>query len=331
MLVQRLQELAGRSLRQPEGDFDDMVELPSSVDRASMYLGFDAQGDPVALDAPTDTALTTPFTETLLDDASGGAFLETLIGDGLADEGEVLASGDQIPYRDVSQSSAQGRRTTIVELFGQGTNALTEDTTPDWAADFLPTYDASATTGKKIKLSSLVASQAEANAMTSNAKLLTPSLNRIVQGTVIATTSGGNITLGSSLPAGVKRITINFNGVSLSGTDHILIQIGDAGGVETTGYVASACNQAGTVVNSTSGFIVSVGSAAGIVSGTITLTLLSAAGFLWAASGNVKITTSATSYMAGEKSLTAELTQIIMVVSGVDTFDAGAVSISYER
>jgi multidrug transporter EmrE-like cation transporter len=139
------------------------------------------------------------------------------------------------------------------------------------------------------------------------------------------------VTLHSAIPAGVKRITVMFNGVSLSGTDNILIQIGDAGGVETTGYISSSCNQAGTVVNSTAGFILGVASAAGVVSGALTLSLLSAAGFLWAGAGAVKISTSATSYFAGEKSLTAELTQLIMVVTGVDTFDAGSVSILYER
>jgi hypothetical protein len=147
---------------------------------------------------------------------------------------------------------------------------------------------------------------------------------------VVPTTSGGNVTLATGIPAGVKRITINFNGVSLSGTDNLLLQIGDAGGVETTGYVSSSCNQAGTVVNSTAGYIVGVASAAGVVSGAVTLTLMSPAGFLWTASGTVKISTSATSYLAGEKSLTAELTQLIIIVSGVDTFDAGAISVMYE-
>jgi hypothetical protein len=147
---------------------------------------------------------------------------------------------------------------------------------------------------------------------------------------VVATTSGGNVTLATGIPAGVKRITINFNGVSLSGTDNLLLQIGDAGGVETTGYVSSSCNQAGTVVNSTAGYIIEVASAAGIVSGAVTLTLMSPAAFLWVASGAVKISTAASSYMAGEKSLTAELTQLIIIVSGVDTFDAGAISVMYE-
>lgn len=67
-----------RALRQPNGDLTAIDYLPPKITRASMYLGFDADGDPVALDAPTDTSLTTAFTETLLDDTDLLTFLQTM-------------------------------------------------------------------------------------------------------------------------------------------------------------------------------------------------------------------------------------------------------------
>jgi hypothetical protein len=149
------------------------------------------------------------------------------------------------------------------------------------------------------------------------------------QETLQATTSGTSKSW-TSLPPGIKRITLMFNGVSLSGTDNLLVQIGDAGGVETTGYISSSANQAGTVVNSTAGFIISLASAAGVVAGSLTLTLINAATFAWSAHGTVKLSTAAAAYFAGEKALSAELDRIAILTDGSDTFDAGAVNILYE-
>lgn len=46
-------------------------------------------------------------------------------------------------------------QTTEAEAIGELIQALTEDTTPDWSADYFGSYDASADTGKKIKLSTV--------------------------------------------------------------------------------------------------------------------------------------------------------------------------------
>lgn len=78
MLNQRTRDIAARSLQQPEGDSATIDRLPAKVDRASRYLGFDADGDPTALSAPTSTALTTAYSETLLDDADAAAARATL-------------------------------------------------------------------------------------------------------------------------------------------------------------------------------------------------------------------------------------------------------------
>jgi hypothetical protein len=304
-ICQEVAALIDRSLRQPNGDSATIGELPPKVDRASKYLIFDADGDPTVSTAPTDTALTTDFTESLLDDEDGDTFVNTLIGDGLSDSGNALASGDQLPYRDVDQDT--GGRTTIAELFGQGTNALTEDTSPDTSADFAPIYDASATTGKKVKLRNL------------GARTLM---------TMQATTSGTAFDF--TIPTGAKRIQVILRGVSLSATDNLLVQIGDTDGIETSGYLSTATAHDGTFGTSTAGFLLLSGSAASTISGILTLCLMDAATFVWVASGHLKQGTSASHHSAGDKALSAELTTVRLTRTGTDTFDAGAVTVLYE-
>ena len=52
-----------------------------------------------------------------------------------------------------------------------------------------------------------------------------------------------------SIPAGVKRITVMFNGVSTSGTSAPRIQLG-AGTIQTTGYISTyAVHQNGVTPN----------------------------------------------------------------------------------
>lgn len=56
----------------------------------------------------------------------------------------------------VAVSSGGTGQTTEAEAIGELIQALTEDTSPDFAADFLGSYDASADTGKKLKLATVV-------------------------------------------------------------------------------------------------------------------------------------------------------------------------------
>lgn len=78
MLNQRTRDIAARSLQQPEGDSATIDRLPAKVDRASMYLGFDADGDPIALDAPADTTAVSAFMATVLDATTAAAAAATL-------------------------------------------------------------------------------------------------------------------------------------------------------------------------------------------------------------------------------------------------------------
>lgn len=154
----------------------------------------------------------------------------------------------------------------------------------------------------------------------------------ITLGTPTASTSGTSIDF-TSIPSGTKRITINFNGVSTNGTSLFLIQIGDSGGVETTGYL-STCQQGSTATGNTSGFVVRQAQpAAGSYSGSIVLVKENTTNFSWVSTGVVSRVDSTydTGVSSGSKSLSAELDRVrITTVSGTDTFDAGEINITYE-
>jgi hypothetical protein len=157
------------------------------------------------------------------------------------------------------------------------------------------------------------------------------------QGTEIATTSGTSITFGS-IPAGVDMIVMNFFGVSqASNAQTIRIQIGDAGGIETSGYLNTAAKIADQAIESatirnTAGF--SVGTvnwdAANILHGSVWFTLQDAAAFTWCFHGMLNESDDDGIYLgSGSKALSAELTQIKFFTAAGATFDAGAVNIMF--
>jgi hypothetical protein len=153
-----------------------------------------------------------------------------------------------------------------------------------------------------------------------------------IAGTAVASTSGTSIDF-TSIPSWVKRITVMFNGVSLSGTASPLIQLGDSGGIENTGYISSsavAVDAASSVVsNNTTGFIIRSATATNANSGHMTLTNVS--GNIWISSHSMKQSTTACMFGGGDKTLSDILTQIrITTTNGTDTFDAGSINILYE-
>ena len=146
------------------------------------------------------------------------------------------------------------------------------------------------------------------------------------------TASGTSIDF-TGIPRDVKRITIMLNGISGNGTSILQVQIGDAGGIETTGYIANS--SAGATANTlTSGFVLAISNGASALwRGKIELNLQNSGLFTWVSSGMISDTSSAlvVNVSVGTKSLSQELTQLrLTTVNGTDTFDAGTISISYE-
>ncbi len=141
----------------------------------------------------------------------------------------------------------------------------------------------------------------------------------------------------TGIPSGTKRIVVQFVGVSQDGTDQtIIVQLGDSGGIETTGYLGSRARIA--TVNATAANITTGLAAVGLVSdgailhGNVTLTLEDAANFTWTSTSMIGYSNAPNlGFGAGSKSLSAELTQLrITTIGGSAEFDAGSFNILYE-
>lgn len=157
-------------------------------------------------------------------------------------------------------------------------------------------------------------------------------LQRIVQETAQATTSGTSKDF-TGIPAWVKKITVMFNGVSLSGTSSFLIQIG-AGSIDATSYISQSVFSSVAVttsgVTSTTGFGIFAGNANSAFSGHNIITNIS--GNTWISSANMSTSVNTAIVTgAGNKTLGGTLDRVrITTVNGTDTFDAGSVNIIYE-
>jgi hypothetical protein len=149
-------------------------------------------------------------------------------------------------------------------------------------------------------------------------------------GTLVATTSGTAIDF-TGIPAGVKRILVSLVGVSTSGSSALLLQIGDSGGVVTTGYAGGVFTSAADAAATSGWQLVSVSSGA-IRHGTIALTLVNAATNTWACFGAMFDTgASVGGVTAGTRALSGALDRIrLTAANGTDTFDLGSMNIQYQ-
>ena len=144
-----------------------------------------------------------------------------------------------------------------------------------------------------------------------------------------AVTSGTGVTF-SSIPSGTKIIFVMFEKISYTENSiSTQIQIGDSGGIETSGYESNSRDELnGDGLESTAAFITKRTSAAAEDHGTICLVLQDSANFTWNAFGMLADGTLEFNIMSGVKSLSAELTQLKVGTSG--TFDgSGSVNIIY--
>ena len=153
----------------------------------------------------------------------------------------------------------------------------------------------------------------------------------ITSGTAVASTSGTSIDF-TGIPSWVKRVTVMFVGVSTNGSSNVIVQLGDSGGIETTGYNGSATDGAGTTIAWTTGAALRQGStAATTLSGSIVFTLEDATTNSWAITGLINRSDSLISQTAGSKALSAVLDRLrLTMINGTDTFDAGSINILYE-
>jgi len=175
-----------------------------------------------------------------------------------------------------------------------------------------------------------VAAPAVAGSNTQTLAAVTGTLAPIVSGTAVASTSGTSIDF-TSIPSWVKRITVMFSGVSTSGTSLPLIQLGDSGGFEITGYISTSVQLAAgnNVDSSTAGFVIRSATATNVLSGSVIIETIS--GNAWVSHHVLKQNTAGIVTGGGDKTLSDTLTQVrITTVNGTDTFDAGTINILYE-
>lgn len=159
-------------------------------------------------------------------------------------------------------------------------------------------------------------------------------LQRITQGTAVASTSGTSIDF-TSIPSWVKRITVMFQGISTSGTSVVVVRLGTSGGIVSTSYVGASGGtinggSAGVVAYSTGFALDNDWAATRLYSGNMIIDNIT--GNTWVESHSLG--ESATVRMntgGGYQALSGTLTQIrITTVNGTDTFDAGTINIMYE-
>lgn len=160
-------------------------------------------------------------------------------------------------------------------------------------------------------------------------------MQRITQGTAVASTSGTSIDF-TSIPAWVKRITVMFSGVSTNGTGALQVQIGSSS-YTTSGYSSYQSSIDGASTNSfsapTTGFVAKPTlAAASTYNGTMVINLLT--GNTWVFTSSTAASNGLSTVGNGFLALGGTLDRVRVIGSATgspaDTFDAGTINILYE-
>jgi hypothetical protein len=152
----------------------------------------------------------------------------------------------------------------------------------------------------------------------------------ITNSTAVALTTQTSIDF--TVPSWVKRITVMFSGLTNNGTSIAQIQLGDAGGIETSGYVGGATRVDGTIASATysAGYLMSNQQAASVAfSGQWVISKFD--GNTWVENHMITETGDASNIGGGYKTLSDTLTTVrITTVLGTSLFNAGSINILYE-
>ena len=157
-----------------------------------------------------------------------------------------------------------------------------------------------------------------------------PVPSSITQGTAVASTSGTSITF-SSIPSGVKRITIMYTGITtnVAGSSYI-IQVG-SGSVSTSGYSSQWSSGTAWGGSMTTGIAVGASNTY-VLTGTFILTLFNSNTWVGAGSNNYATIGAVASYSNGyTPNLSGALDRVVITtVAGTATFATGTINILYE-
>lgn len=156
----------------------------------------------------------------------------------------------------------------------------------------------------------------------------TATLRPFVNATAVTLSSQSTVDF-NDIPSWVKKISVVFFGVSLTGTNQPLIQLG-TGTSGSPSFVASGYQSynSDTGRTSTAGFIGPGGSSGDSRYGV--LQIINQDADKWVAWGIINSSTSNEQRTIGQVTLGGTLTQLRLTRTGSDTFDAGSINILYE-
>ncbi len=150
-------------------------------------------------------------------------------------------------------------------------------------------------------------------------------------GTPVATTSGTSIDF-TGIPSGTKLIILSFQNCSTNGSDHIRIQLGDSGGVETSGYDCGLAEVGGGGYNTsgiTDGLPIYLGLSSRFFTVTITITLINSSTNLYNLCSVYYGNNYGMGFSSGYKTLSATLDRVRLTGTAGGTFDSGSANIMY--
>lgn len=219
---------------------------------------------------------------------------------------------------DIATARGLGRLTA-------GSGAIEELTSAQWTASLVD----AATTALPGKVELATSAEYLTGTDTGRVPAIDVLRSSAIQKGATTTLTGSSTDL-TGIPSWAKEVTISIVGASTTGTQNWLLQLGDAGGIETANYLGAAAvgvsGASPTVGNHGAGFVFPSSSGGNVLHGSIILTLHDAATNTWVISGVFGLSSSAAYiFMGGAKALSQPLTQFRMSAQA-DTWDAGSVS-----
>jgi hypothetical protein len=237
----------------------------------------------------------------------------------------ISGGGSSIPYTAASSSGAASLQ--FAEDTDNGTNKVTLQGAASTADVTVTLPNEAGTLGVIIDEDDMASDSATKVPSQQSVKAYADTKG-LTLGTTVASTSGTAIDF-TSIPSGVKRITVNLSAVSSNGSSPLQVQIG-SGSVTTSGY-ANATGFDGSFGSATSGFTIQGMAAASTKYGSIVLNHLGSN--LWVATHTVgDVGSSLVTVGGGSITLGGVLDRVrVTTVNGTDAFDAGSINISYEK